>query len=433
MTLRHRLLTLMTLVTLGLTLYLGQHHNIQWDWSQSGRNQLHPHSQALLQRLDGPLRITAFVPDHPVQRAAIRELLDRYREQHPATELVFTDPSQHPEQARKLGIQHTPQLLVQYRGREELVPRANEQLLTSAIARLSLEHRGWILGLQGHGEASLLGQRNFDLGSFGKLLKDKGYRISELNLADTGQIPDNVHLLVLASPATALSGMETSLLRRWIEQGGALLWLADGEVSTELAKTLGMAFLPGTVVDATAANLGIDSPAGAVARTAPTSPVADTLPAPVLMPGARALESADDSSWTASPVLQTGAQSWNETGELRGSISRNPAAGEERGPLTLVLALEREKGHQRVLVAGDSDFLSNSVIGNGANQLFGLTAVHWLTGNRQLMNIPPFIPQDRELRWSPARAALVATLFLFGLPLLLAGTGLFITWRRRRR
>ena len=432
MKLRHRLLPLLTLVALGLILYLGQRHNIQWDWSQGGRNQLHPQSRALLQRLDGPLRITAFVADQPVQRAAIRALVDKYREQHSATELIFTDPSQHPEQARRLGIRHTPQLLVQYRGREERVPRANEQLLTSAIARLSLENRGWILGLRGHGEASLLGQRNFDLGSFGKLLKDKGYRISELNLADTGQIPDNVQLLVLASPATALSEAETSLLRHWIEQGGALLWLADGEIPAGLAKALSLRFLPGTVVDAAAADLGIDSPTVAVARPAPASPVADTLPAPVLMPGARALEITANASWTARPVLRTGPRSWNETGRLKGSISRDPAAREKRGPLTLALALESGEGHGQVLIAGDGDFLSNSVMGNGANREFGLAAVHWLTGNRQLMDIPPFTPRDRELRWSPAGTALVGALFLLGLPLALAGAGLFITWRRRR-
>ena len=431
MKLRHRLLPLLTLVTLGLILYLGQRHNIQWDWSQSGRNQLHPQSQALLQHLDGPLRITAFVPDHPVQRAAIRQLLEKYKERHAATEFVFIDPSQHPEQARKLGIQHTPQLLVQYRGREELVPRANEQLLTSAIARLGLEDRGWILGLRGHGEASLLGQRNFDLGSFGKLLKDKGYRISELNLADTGQIPENVHLLVLASPATSLSGPETELLQNWIQQGGALLWLADGEHPPGLAETLGLDFLPGTVVDAAAAELAIDNPTVAVGRPAPESPLATHLDVPVLMPGARAIRPRADTAWKAHPLLQTGPRSWNETGTLKGSISRDASAGEERGPLTLALALERNR--QRVVVSGDGDFPSNSIIGNGANREFALAMVHWLMDNDRLIDIPAFTPVDRQLRWSPARAALIAALFLAGLPLLLAGAGLFITWRRRTR
>ncbi len=433
MKLRHRLLPLLTLVALGLVLYLGQRHNIQWDWSQTGRNQLHPQSRALLQRLDAPLRITAFVPDHPVQRAAIRELLDRYREQHAATEVLFTDPSQHPGQARKLGIHHTPQLLVEYRGRKELVPRANEQLLTSAIARLSLNSRGWIANLQGHGEASLLGRRNFDLGDFGQLLRNKGYRVVDLDLAATGQIPGNTDLLVLAAPATALSEKELALLDDWLSHDGALLWLADGQRLPGLESILGLDFLPGTVVDAAAADLGMDTPTVAVARPVPASPLAANLSAPVLMPGTRALGMTGNSSWTGAPVLQTGPRSWNETGPLKGSISRDPAAGEQRGPLTVALALEGKDAGQRVLVTGDGDFLSNSVIGNGANRAFGLAAVHWLTGNRQLMDIPAFAPLDRTLHWTAARAALVAAFFLVALPLLLATAGLIIVWRRRRK
>jgi hypothetical protein len=435
MNLRHRLLPLLVFLVLGLSLYLGQTCGFQWDWSLSGRNQLHPHSMALLNHLDGPLTISAFVPDHPVQRAGIRELLDKYRRQHPATVVRFVDPSQHPEQARNLGIQSTPQLLVEYRGRQELIPRANEQLLTRAIARLGLKNKGWIASLQGHGEASLLGRHNYDLGDFGQILEDKGYKVIDLNLADTGQIPDNVDLLVLASPSTALADTEIRLLQDWLDQGGALMWLADGIVPAALADYLRMDFLPGTVVDAAAADLGIDSPSVAVGRSGSNSPLKEKLDGPVLMPGARALKP-EHSTWTALPLLRTGPRSWNETGNLKGSISRDPLAGEERGPLNLALALtpaDRNHDRPRILVAGDGDFLSNSVLGNGANREFGLAAIHWLAGNDRLIDIPPFTPPDRQLRWNPADNALVAALFLFALPLLLAATGLFIVWRRRHR
>ncbi|BAO45226.1 GldG family protein [Thiolapillus brandeum] len=435
MNLRHHLLTLLVFLTLGLSLALGQSCQFQWDWSLSGRNQLHPRSIALLKRLDAPLKVTAFVPDHPVQRAGIRELLDKYRQQHQAMEILFVDPSQDPQQARELGIQRTPQLLLEYKGRRELIPQANEQLLTRAISRLVLSNRGWIASLQGHGEASLQGQRNYDLGSFGELLRNKGYKTIDLNLADMGQVPDNLDLLVLASPATELPEQEARLLQDWIDQGGALLWLADGRITDSLADYLGIHFLPGTVVDASAADLGIDSPTVAVARPAPNTPLAKDLSSPVLMPGARAMQGEND-TWNPIPVLQTGPRSWNETGRLKGSISRDALAGETRGPLTLALALtpgKKTPGNARVLVTGDADFLSNSVLGNGANRDFGLAAIHWLTGNDNLVDIPPFTPPDRQLRWSPASNALVAALFLFVLPLSIAATGLIVVWRRRRR
>ncbi|HEC07752.1 MAG TPA: hypothetical protein ENJ12_12930 [Thiolapillus brandeum] len=435
MNLRHHLLSLLVFLALGLSLYLGEICNHQWDWSHSGRNQLHPRSIALLNHLDAPLRITVFMPDHPVQRAGIRELLDKYQQQYPAMKTAFVDPSQHPQQARELGIQHTPQLLVEYKGRHELIPQANEELLTRAISRLSLDNRGWIASLQGHGEASLLGQHNFDLGTFGKLLQDKGYKVIDLNLNDTGQIPDNIDLLVLAAPASAYSEQESHVLQNWLNQGGALLWLADGNIPTPLANDLGVEFLPGTVVDAAAADLGIDSPTVAVARAVQGAPLAADLRTPVLMPGARALQAKSD-AWHPVPVLQTGPRSWNETGGLKGSISRDPQAGEQRGPLNLALALmlkSKSSNSPRILVAGDSDFLSNSVLGNGANRDFGLAAIHWLTGNDSLVDIPPFTPPDQQLRWGPAGNALVAAVFLFALPLLFSITGLFLIWRRRRR
>jgi len=431
---RHRLLQLLLLLCLGLGLYVASIFPQQWDWSQQGRNQLHPQTLALLQQLQAPLEITAFVPDHPLQRAAISTLLDRYRQHHPRLALKFIDPSQQPELARSLDIQHTPQLLLEYAGKREHINTINEQILTEAIARLNLDVQGWIAGIQGHGEASLIGKRNFDLGSFGQLLEEKSYRVIDLELSSTGQVPENVQLLVLAAPATALTDDEAAIIMNYLERGSSLLWLADGEISRPLADYLGIAFLPGTIVDAAAADLGMDSPAIAIGKAAKSSVLEKTLAAPVFLPHARIPEIMTD-KWTAVPLLQTGSRSWNETGKLQGSIARNPQLGEQRGPLNLALALHRESAdgkQQKVIVVGDSDFLNNSFIGNGSNRDFGLALVHWLTGNQQLIDIPEFTPADQQLRWTPATIAWVATVFMFGIPMLLTATGLFIGWRRKK-
>lgn len=431
---RQRLLQLLILLCLGLGLYASSLYQQQWDWSQHGRNQLHPQTLALLEQLQDPLKITAFAPDLPLQRAAITTLLDKYRQHYPQLTLTFIDPSQQPEMARALDIQHTPQLLLEYEDRQERISSVNEQVLTEAIARLSLDVQGWIAGIQGHGEASLDGGKNFDLGIFGDLLRDKSYKVIGLDLSSTGQVPRNVQLLILAAPATQLTDDEAAILINYLEQGGALLWLADGKVSRPLADYLGISFLPGTIVDAAAADLGMDSPTIAIGKTAAGSPLEKNLAAPVFLPHARAPEIMAD-KWTAMPLLQTGARSWNETGALEGSIARDPQTGEQRGPLPLALALTRNTEHngtQKVIVIGDSDFLSNSFIGKGANRDFGLALVHWLTGNQALLKLPEFVPADQQLRWQPATMAWVASVFMFGIPLLLSITGLLISWRRKK-
>lgn len=434
MKLRHRLLQLLMLICLGLALYVASLYPLQWDWSRQGRNQLHPQTLALLQQLQGPLKITAFAPDLPLQRAEITTLTDKYRQQHPQLNLTFIDPSQEPQLARTLEIQQTPLLLLEYRGRQERVSTLNEQVLTEAIARLSTDNSGWITVVTGHGEATLSGKRNFDLGNFGKLLEDKSYKLIELALSDTGQIPENTRLLILAAPATALTDDETAILLNYLEQGGNLLWLADGWISQPLANYLGIAFLPGTVVDAAAADLGMDSPVIAIGRIPDGSPLKKHLNAAVFLPHARVPEIMTD-TWTAAPLLQTGARSWNETGRLEGSIERNPQSGEQRGPLTLALALSRnatDGKQQKIIVVGDSDFLSNSFIGNGANRDFGLALIRWLNNDQRLIDIPEFTPADQQWHWHGGTIAWVAALFLFGIPSLLTVTGLFIGWRRKK-
>lgn len=428
--LRHRLFYLLLATVLVLTLVLAHRHQQVWDWSSGQRNRLHQQSLQILSALHGPVEIRVFMPEYPVQRAAIRELLEKFRRAHAALRYQFIDPARQPGLVRELGIASTPLLLLQYGGRERRLEQITEQTLSNALAQLSMTDAGWIGVITGHGEARLHGKANFDLGDFGRLLEEKGYRTVDLELTATRQIPRNLALLLLAAPATGLSRTETGLLEEYLEGGGNLLWLADGEIPPALAQALEIRFLPGVVVDAAAADLGIESPTVAVARPAGDHRLVRELKAPVLMPRARALEH-QGTAWKATTLLHTGPRSWNETGSLRGVLERNPEQGEKRGPLALALLLSR--GEQQVAVTGDADFLSNSYVGNGANQAFGLALVHWLGRNEHLVEIPPSRVPDQQLHWQASTSAAVAGLFLVALPALLTLAGILIPWWRRRR
>ena len=427
--LRHRLFLLLLATVVALTLLLSRQHAMLWDWSDAQRNRLHESSREILSALQGDVEIQVFMPDYPVQRAAIRDLLEKYRRAQTGLRYRFIDPAREPERVRELGIARTPLLLLRHRGREERLEKISEENLSNALARLSMESEGFIGAVTGHGEARLHGQANFDLGDFGRLLERRGYRIVELDLT-TGQIPRNLDLLVLAAPASELSDGERARLTEHLEAGGNLLWLADGRIDQGLAERLEVRFLPGVVVDAAAADLGIDQPSVAVARPATEHRITRGLKGPVLMPRARALEYRG-TAWRAIPLLRSSGRSWNETGRLKGVIERDPAAGERRGPLDLALLLSRAE--QQVAVIGDADFLSNSFIGNGANQGFGLALVHWLASNRQLVEIPPSRARDQQLHWSANTSAAMAGLFLVVIPALLALSGFLVPWWRRRR
>ena len=138
------------------------------------------------------------------------------------------------------------------------------------------------------------------------------------------------------------------------------------------------------------------------------------------------------------PFIITGERSWAETGPLAGEI-RYTENEDIAGPLTLGASISREftrddktRIQQRVVVLGDGDFLSNAYLGNGGNLNLGMNIMNWLSRDETLIAIPVKTAPDLNLTLSPVASGIVAVTFLFGIPTLLAGSGLLI-WVRRRR
>ncbi|MGD8589261.1 MAG: GldG family protein [Chromatiales bacterium] len=411
----------------------------QWDWTRNGGNSLSETSLRVLQHTEGPLELTAYAPELPTLRDKIRRFVALYQYQKPDLTLRFVDPFEHPDETRRQGISLSGELLLRYGDREERLQTLDEQHLTGAIQRLQQTDTRWIAGLRGHGERSLLGQANHDLGAFGEVLGGQGYQVVELDLATTPVPPDNTALLVIASPLKALLETELSRVRDYLQSGKNLMLLIDPAEQTiqqPLLDLLGIVQLPGTIVDANVRDLGIDNPAVALVAKYPEHPAIQGFNLISLYPQAAALQLAPsaDTDWRITPLLQTLTHSWNETGPLVGEIQRDPANDEQAGPLTIGYLLSRQQGtrEQRVLVIGDGDFLSNSYLDNAGNQDLGLSLVRWLVEDDRMLEIPPREILDRELRLSPLAQGIIGLGTLILLPLLLLISGGILAWSRNR-
>jgi len=138
--------------------------------------------------------------------------------------------------------------------------------------------------------------------------------------------------------------------------------------------------------------------------------------------------------WKSEALLDTSARAWSETGSLNGEL-RLDKGKDIPGPLTLGVALTREiEGReQRVVVVGDGDFLSNSIVANGGNLELGMSIANWLSQDDAYVNVPVRTARDRGLSLSKNQEVIIGSLFLVLLPLALLGAGIGIWWRRRRR
>lgn len=428
------------LAVIGLLAWLSTRYNVDMDWTAGGRNTLSAASQKLLDRLHGPIVITAYVSDNATLRQGIRYIVGRYQRYRHDIELKWVDPAKAPDQVRKANITTDGDMVISYQGRQEKVtfPPSEEQI-TNALQRVARAGDKWLVFLEGHGERNPLGQANFDLGDWGKQLRAKGLKIRSINLAGQGVLPDNTAVVVIAGPQVKLLPREVDILQGYVHRGGNLLWLGDpGGMHglAPLAKQLGVTFQRGTVVNDAARQVGISDPSFVVITDYADHPITRDFTLVTVFPQAAPLHVDKVDGWHSTPLLTTGPRSWSETGKLAGTI-RYDKGSDIMGPLTIAVALTRhldgDKREQRVVVTGDGDFLANSYLGNGGNLELGMNMINWLTSSDAFINIPTRTAPDVNLSLTRAQAVPLGVAFQVVLPAAAFGGGMLIWWRRRRR
>jgi ABC-type uncharacterized transport system involved in gliding motility auxiliary subunit len=426
---------------IGMLAWLSTQYVYQVDWTFGSRNTISEDSRRLLDGLDQPVNITAYVGPDERLRTQIRDLVGSYQRFKDDISLEFINPDTVPEQVRELGITGGNAVLINYRGASESIQALGEQQLTNALLRLSRREERWVAFVSGHGERTPYGETNFGLGAFATELERKGIRLQTLNLVEAA-IPSNTNLLVLASPRVELLPGEVAALQGYLEQGGNLLWLTEpGTLQSlePLADQLGLLVLPGTVVDASSAMFGVENPSFVVVTVYPSHGITREVSTVSVYPAAAALEINDTTAWDVTPLLTTLERSWSELGALEGEIRFDEDSDERAGPLDIGVALTRNKPgseegkQQRVVVIGDGDFLSNTYLGNAGNLDLGLNIVHWLSHDDAFIDIRVRAAPDTTLVLGQTTTAIIGLGFLIGLPVLLLLSGIIIWLRRRRR
>lgn len=440
---------LMFLLLIGAAIvlaWLSQRYDQQFDWTATGRHTLSETSREVLEKIDGPVDITAYASDNAELRNIISGIVGRYQKHKEDIHLHFVNPVAVPDEVRSLGITVDGELVLRYQDRTEHVKSDSEEEFTNALQRLARGGERWLAFVEGHGERAPLGQANHDLGQWVNSLTSRGYQAQPINLAETDRIPDNTSALVIAGPQVDYLPGEVDKILRYIEDGGNLLWLVDpGKLYglQTLAEHLQVEIHPGTIIDFVGQLLGVNDPTIAIA-TGPAyrpHPVLQDFDITTLFPAAAPIKVIDNETWHAEPIIVSGDHTWAENGQLQGSVEFDEGI-DDPGPLNLMISLTREietgdgdeagSKKQRIIISGDGDFLSNTFIGNSGNLDLGVRLINWLSNDDDLIAIPPRVADDLYLELSNTTKLIIILGFLIVLPLGLLVTGLVIWWRRRK-
>lgn len=425
------------LTLVGMLGYATKRFHVERDVTQSARNQLTEGSANVVKKMKGPVNITAFVENDDAERKKrIYDFVSRYQRAKPDIKLTFVNSTKEPKRAQEAGIRKDGELVVEFEKRSEnLVPAYTERDLTNLLVRLARSRSRAVMYLDGHGERSLIGEKNHDLGEFGHQLATKGFKLANPDLTIAPDVPRSGAMLVIAGPQVDVSEAEVKKIMKYVAGGGNLLWLIDQESLhglQPLAEYLGLTLTPGIAVDPTSTQNNID-PKTVIGRQYTEHPITKEFSLLTVFPEARQIEVHDtNGDWEVTRLVSVAQNGWIETGKLDGRIEFDNKR-DIPGPVNIAVAMQRKAEHitQRVVVVGNGSFLANTFIANGGNLGLGINMVNWLAGDDNLISIQPNLMKDVTVTYSKLQGLLIFGGFILLLPLAFVITGIMI-WRRRR-
>jgi len=422
-----------------LLLALNANYNWTIDVSKNKKHSLSEASIELLRNLDAPLEFKVFLDsqnkNNTVLKHKITNFFQRLQYHKSDIHIQYLNAKNDWALAKKYRIQKTEEIIVLYKNEFKSITKLDESTVINALLQMSYKRELWVAFLEGHGEKS----STKELSQFAQSLKNRQAHVQKINLLRTPVIPRNTSLLVIAAPKTALNISEVSLILRYLNAGGNLLWLHDPghSLGMELiANRLGINVLPGVILDShladkSAAHLVIN-------RYAKNHIIGSTLQGyNSVYPVSSALQKRKNNSaksFTYQPIITTSVNSWNET-QLQTSKQYDANSQDQKGPLVLSFALTRRinSKDQRVIISGDSDFLTNRYINNGVNKQFALNLFSWLSYYDDMINVQQIRTIDLPLKLTYQQILYQALIFAFILPFLLFLFAYFIPRRRLLR
>jgi len=406
------------------------------DMTATGHHTLKPQSVATLAQFTDPLDVEVFINPQDPQLESITNLLEKYRTRKTDINITVSDPALDPQRMRQLDVAPGGEIFMRYESRTQRLTQVSEQSLTSAMQRLVRTKNHNILFTSGHGERAINSNTNADLGIFTQQLSNSGFIVDTVNLSTQGSLnPDN-GTLVIAGPLHRFLANEVVLLLDYISKGGNLIWLTEPDSDDGLksvAIELGIERLPGVVIDMAAQQLQIERPDFAVANDYFRHQATRGFSEITLFPQASGLAFKADREWQVAPLVHSTEQSWTETGALSGQVEYGDDTQEVSGPIPLVFALERDVADkkQRVIVAGDGDFLADAWIANGGNRDLGNRLFNWSVGDTAMITLNTPLETDTKLDLSRSGMFLLAGTSLLFLPGLLFTVATGVWYRRQ--
>jgi len=404
----------------------------------SGRSlSLSSQTKDLLADLPGPLEVTAFIDGQAPGRVDAVALLDRYERTNRKIGARVLDPADHPGELQRLGVDPIfGGVALELEGEIERAAAVTEQDLTAAIARLRRGELPRVCLTSGHGELDPSSTLSNGLSRAVGVLTANGYDAGTIDLLGASAVPPDCGAVLVVGPASPL-GAAADVLRRWYEDDGRLLVLAESDFDADLDAVLagsGLTLTGGVVAEGDPESvIEGDLTAPIIRRYSSGNPVVRNLP-PTFLVGTGGID-VDDTEVSGRTINRLGDTS---ASSLLVDSALGDATTGRQGPITVIAAVDESANvggtvhRRRMVVVADADFASNAFVDQAGNARLLVQAVDWLTVDESLVSITSNLAAPRPLELTDARRSYALALSAGIIPALALVAGALV-WALRRR
>jgi ABC-type uncharacterized transport system involved in gliding motility auxiliary subunit len=459
--------------------WLSARRYVRGDWTTTQIYSLSEKTVKILSDLEDEIRVVVFMTPQTSMFDQVQELLQRYEAASDKITVEHIDPDREPlrttQLAEEYGVQVADTVVFVYADRTKYVTSdqlaemdysgmqygqgptmrsfKGEEQFTSAILSLVAPNVPKIYFLTGHGEAAAAatagGPADRSLRVLEESLKRENMDTAYATLL-SGEVPEDADVLAIIGPTRAYTEAEIEALEAFLDGGGRLLVALDPLIEsggtmrpTRLEAMLakrGVVVNDDLVVDPSR-RLPFYDLSAVYLEDFPSHPMTEGLGGfAVLFTVSRSLSADGDG---ASVVVQTSDEGWGET-DLAMLLRGDPVAldgADNAGPAAVGVAVEavaeaaevegEEPINYRLVVFGDSDFLTDIDISNAGNAVLAAGAFNWLTAREDLVGIPPRDVEQVSLFLTRQQMRNLLLLVLVAMPGAAIVAGVLI-WRRRR-
>jgi ABC-type uncharacterized transport system involved in gliding motility auxiliary subunit len=449
--------------------YLAARHPLKKDLTKNQRYSLSDQTKKVVQGLKDDVRIVYFQRASDMEGSAGVDRIKEYQGLSPHVKAEFVDPIARPARANELDVKGPwPSIVIQRGEKRERVNNDSEQDLTNAFIKVTRESKKTVCFAQGEGEKDIDDADESGLSGIKSALGRDLYDTKKVVLARETAMPADCSVLVVAGPQSDLLPPTAEMIKGWVKGGGKALLMSDPELKVktpnydELVKAFNIEPGMDVVVDV--------SGFGQIFGTGELTPIAVDYPYHEITRGFRVMTAFHQARRVqantgtmegvfAQDLVKTSPASWAETDLTLKAPVQFDEGKDKKGPIALAAvatvtvaaspspspsaapsaspsaspspdeAAPKKEG--RVVVFGDSDFATNTLLSFQGNRDLFLNSVAWVAQDADLISIRPKEPDDQRLVLTQNQQQNMLVLALLLIPGVFIVMGIREWWSRR--